>query len=57
MRIALGNWPRAATTDEAVRAQTSAVLLDRALFPSAEIKFEWFAGLPKSLIACKLLDT
>lgn len=56
-RFALGTWSRAKSVDEAVRAQTSAILLDRAmvgaLFPDAVVKFEWFAGLPKSLIVYK----
>jgi hypothetical protein len=54
-KIAMGNWPRAASLDEAIRAQQSAVLLDKrmakSLFPEANILFERFFGLPKSLIA------
>jgi hypothetical protein len=56
-RIALGNWPKAASVDEAVRAQSSAVLLDKSmmssLFSGATIEFERFFGLPKSLVALK----
>lgn len=54
-RVALGNWPRAETFDEAMKAQTSAVLLDRSmmqsLFNGAAIEFEFFCGLPKSVVA------
>ena len=57
MRMALGNWPRAQSLDEAMQAQQSAVLLDRkmmkSLFPGAALQFERFAGLPKSVIAIK----
>lgn len=54
-RVALGNWPRAVSFDEAMRAQTSAVLLDysmmKALFQDATIEFERFLLLPKSMAA------
>ena len=57
MLMSLGNWPKAKTTDEAMRAQQSAVLLDvnmmRELFPSSTLQFERFFGLPKSIIAIK----
>lgn len=59
-KTAMGNWPRAANLDEAIRAQQSAVLLDKrmmnALFPDARVHFERFAGLPKSLIAIRTAD-
>lgn len=54
-KIKMGNWPQASSVDEAIRAQQSAVLLDKrmleALFPDASIHFEKFLGLPKSLVA------
>jgi hypothetical protein len=57
LKMSLGNWPRARTVDEAVRAQQSAVLLDRSmmreLFPGATLQFERFLGLPKSIIATR----
>lgn len=56
-RFVLGNWPRASSIDEAVKAQQSAMLLDRrmtqALFPDAKVSFERFLGVPKSLIAIR----
>lgn len=59
MRVALGNWPKAVTMSEAIRAQSSAVLLDKemmtALFIGASIEFERFLGFPKSLLAYKRL--
>ena len=55
--VALGHYPKAVSVDEAMRAQTSAVLLDksmmRSLFVGASIEFERFFGLPKSLVAFK----
>jgi len=54
-RIALGNWPKADSFDAAMKAQTSAVLLDRsmmkALFGGATIEFELFCWIPKSVVA------
>lgn len=54
-RVALGNWPRAESFDAAMKAQTSAVLLDRSmmksLFRDAKIEFELFCGIPKSVVA------
>lgn len=54
-RVALGNWPKADSFDAAMKAQTSAVLLDRSmmrtLFSDAKVEFEFFCGLPKSLVA------
>ena len=54
-RIALGNWPRAENSDEAVRAQQSVMLLDKemmiSLFPDAVFTFERLLGIPKSIIA------
>jgi hypothetical protein len=51
----LGTWRKASTVQEAMAAQQSAVLLDRsmvcALFPDATVSFEWFLGLPKSVVA------
>ena len=53
-RLRLGNWPRAATLDEAVRTVESARLLDQAmmqdLFPEAKVRVERLMLLPKSLI-------
>jgi len=58
MLMALGNWPKAKSVDEAVRAQQSSTLLDlnmmRELFPGATFKFERFIGIPKSIIAIKV---
>lgn len=55
--LPLGNWPRANNVDEAMLAQTSSVLLDRAmmksLFPDAKITYEWFGPFPKSLLAIR----
>jgi len=57
MRMSLGNWPRARTVDEAVRAQQAAQLLDatmmRALFPDADLHSERWFGLTKSLMAIR----
>ncbi|MEW6514364.1 MAG: class I SAM-dependent methyltransferase [Pseudomonadota bacterium] len=54
-KVAMGNWPRATSIDEAVRAQQSSMLLDKrmlqSMMPAASIRFERFLGLPKSLIA------
>jgi hypothetical protein len=54
-RFALGNWPRARSFDEAIKAQLSSALLDKrmveSLMPKAEIHFERVLGFPKSLIA------
>lgn len=54
-RVALGNWPRADSFDAAMKAQTSAILLDRSmmasLFGNAKIEFELFFGIPKSVVA------
>lgn len=56
-RFALGNWPKAKDTDEAVRLVQSARLLNRAmmksLFPDSELVIERFLRLPKSLIAIR----
>lgn len=58
MRMAMGNWPRAQTMNEAMEAQHSAVLLDKRmfqeLFPDCTISFERVAEIPKSLIATRL---
>lgn len=57
MLMSMGNWPKAKSLDEAVRAQQSSTLLDldmmRELFPGAVFQFERFIGLPKSIIAIK----
>jgi hypothetical protein len=57
MRSALGQWPRATSTDEALGILESARLLDRemmtALFPGARILTERLLLMPKSLIAVK----
>lgn len=57
MRMLLGNWPRARSVDEAVRAQQAAQLLDatmmQALFPDAELHRERWFGLTKSLMAIR----
>jgi hypothetical protein len=57
LSASLGTWPRARDVGEAVRAQTSAMLLDRSmfgfLFPDAQIQFEYFMAFPKSLIAIR----
>lgn len=57
MRMSLGNWPRARSVDEAVRAQQAAQLLDatmmQALFPDAELHRERWFGLTKSLMAIR----
>ena len=57
LRVALGNWPRAASVDEAMTAQQAAILLDsrafEALFPDAKMHKERFFGLAKSLIAIR----
>lgn len=51
----LGNWARATTVDQAMRAVQSNSLLDRrqmqALFPESTIYSERVAGLTKSLVA------
>ncbi|TKB47823.1 class I SAM-dependent methyltransferase [Ferrimonas sediminicola] len=56
-RFALGNWPRAAGLDDAVRIVDSARLLNRPmmaqLFPGASLLDERLAGLPKSIIAIR----
>lgn len=56
-RFALGNWPKAKGTDEAVRLVQSARLLNRAmmksLFPGSELEIERLLWLPKSLIAIR----
>lgn len=61
LRTSLGNWPRAKTLDEAVRAQTSSRLLDksmmRSLFPDATLEFERVLGAPKSIIAYRAAPT
>lgn len=58
LSMAMGNWPRARTVNEAMEAQHSAVLLDRRmfqeLFPDCVVSFERFAGLPKSLIGTRI---
>jgi hypothetical protein len=57
MRMSLGNWPRASSVAEAVKAQQSAQLLDvtmmRALFPDAVLHRERWFGLTKSLMAIR----
>lgn len=58
MRMAMGNWPRAQSMNEAMEAQHSAVLLDKRmfqeLFPGCTVSFERLAGFPKSLIATRI---
>jgi hypothetical protein len=48
---------KAETVDEAIVRIQGSVLLDRkmlsSLFPDSEIIFEWFYGLPKSLMAIR----
>ncbi|MEG6508897.1 class I SAM-dependent methyltransferase [Methyloligella sp. 2.7D] len=57
LKMRLGNYPRAADMGEAMRAVQDAIMLDRAqmkaLFPDAEIRFEWLGPLPKSLMAIR----
>jgi hypothetical protein len=57
LRLRLGTWPRATSIEEAVAAQSSAVLLDKSmmisLFPHGEMELERFWGLQKSLIVIK----
>jgi methyltransferase family protein len=56
-RAGLGNWPRAASMDEAVHLIEGARLLNRklfgTLFPDATLHIERFLGLPKSLVAVR----
>lgn len=53
----LGNWSKAQSVDEAVRAVESARLLNRRMFQSlfadASVLTEKFCGLPKSFIAVR----
>lgn len=53
----LGHWLKAVSVDDAVRIVDSARLLNHvmftALFMEANIKTEWFFGIPKSFMAIK----
>lgn len=60
LRTALGNIPKAASVDEAVRTTNGIRLLDkrafRWLFPDAAILTERMLGLPKSYVALRVRD-
>ena len=57
MKRRCGFWQRQPDVGKAVQQVQSASMLDRSqmrfLFPDAAISFEWFMGLPKSMIAVR----
>jgi Methyltransferase domain len=57
MRRRCGFWERQPDVGKAMKQIQSASMIDRrqmhCLFPDADISFEWFMGLPKSMIAVR----
>jgi hypothetical protein len=54
---ALGKYPKAKDVADATRIVQSAIMLDRSqmrfLFPDADLSFEWFGPMPKSILCVR----